>query len=231
MDPAEFDKFASEYTALHAANISASGERPEYFAEYKIRDLKSLLGVDNAQAERRILDFGGGVGTSTPFFGQYFPTAHVTCIDVSIASLKVGASRFPGKASQVAFDGMHLPFAEGTFDCVFAACVFHHIPESEHRPLFSEMRRVLRDGGRLVIYEHNPWNPLTVKAVGSCEFDVNAVLIHARALKSKLAAAGFHRPTVKYRVFFPRALRWLRVLEGALGWLPLGAQYCVYDKK
>jgi hypothetical protein len=36
MDEAEFDKFADEYYAKHAASISASGEGPEYFAEYKI---------------------------------------------------------------------------------------------------------------------------------------------------------------------------------------------------
>ena len=36
MDSAEFDKFAREYRSLHQANIGASGEAPEYFAEYKM---------------------------------------------------------------------------------------------------------------------------------------------------------------------------------------------------
>jgi len=35
MDRAEFDKFADEYYALHAANIAMTGESPEYFADYK----------------------------------------------------------------------------------------------------------------------------------------------------------------------------------------------------
>ena len=74
MDSREFDKFAEEYTCLHRANITASGEAPEYFAEYKIRDLKRLVaggfpGIDTG----RFLDFGGGVGTSVPFFESIFP--------------------------------------------------------------------------------------------------------------------------------------------------------------
>ncbi|WP_429292339.1 hypothetical protein [Paraburkholderia sp. CI3] len=39
MDKAEFDSFADEYLSLHARNIAASGEGPEFFAEYKIRDI------------------------------------------------------------------------------------------------------------------------------------------------------------------------------------------------
>ncbi len=39
MEQSEFDKFADEYRSLHAANIAVSGEGPDYFAEYKIKDL------------------------------------------------------------------------------------------------------------------------------------------------------------------------------------------------
>ena len=35
MNSSEFDKFAEEYGSLHRANIAASGEPPEYFAEYR----------------------------------------------------------------------------------------------------------------------------------------------------------------------------------------------------
>ena len=39
MDEVEFDKFADEYRAMHAANIRITGEDPEYFAEYKVVDI------------------------------------------------------------------------------------------------------------------------------------------------------------------------------------------------
>ena len=62
MDVAEFDQFADEYHNLHQENILITGEKPEYFAEYKICDLKrvaKIVGVD----VKNILDFGTGVGT------------------------------------------------------------------------------------------------------------------------------------------------------------------------
>ena len=63
MDEAEFDKFAAEYRALHAANIRVSGEDPEYFAEYKIVDLRHELALQRPGVMApAILDFGAGVG-------------------------------------------------------------------------------------------------------------------------------------------------------------------------
>jgi SAM-dependent methyltransferase len=232
MNRAEFDKFAEEYRALHQSNIAASGESPEYFAEYKIKDLKALADRDPAHTDGvRILDFGAGVGTSVPFIHKHFANAQLTCVDVSVKSLEIGAARFGGATKFVAFDGEHLPFPEESFDYAFAACVFHHIPPEEHQRLLMEMRRVLKPGGQVMIYEHNPFNPITVRAVNTCSFDENAILIRARHLSAKVASAGFAEAGIRYRVFFPRSLRWLRGLEARLGWLPLGAQYYVCGKR
>lgn len=93
------------------------------------------------------------------------------------------------------------------------------------------MGRVLGSAGTLVIFEHNPYNPLTVKAVNTCEFDVNARLIVARQMKSACLAAGFSHVDIRYRIFFPRALSRLRMLEKYMTHIPLGAQYSVYALK
>ena len=226
MDRSEFDRFADEYRSLHLADIAASGEAPEYFAEYKIKDLKSLVGVDVA-LHGHFLDFGAGIGTSVPFFCQHLPAAKLTCVDVSLRSLEIGVARYGGHANFVAFDGMSLPFADAAFDGALAACVFHHIGANEHARLFAEIRRVLRPGGHVMIYEHNPLNPLTRRVVYSCPFDENAVLIGAWKLRARLESVGFKQLRIRFRVFFPRAFRWLRPLENLIGWLPLGAQYYV----
>ena len=229
MNRSEFDKFAQEYTDLHAANISASGEGPEYFADYKIRDLAELArSVESVGQVARILDFGAGVGSSVAYFQRYFPGASLTCVDVSRKSLRIGSERFDG-VGFVEFDGCRLPFADASFDCVFSACVFHHIEPALHVPLFAELRRILRPGGLITIFEHNPLNPLTVRAVDTCPFDENAILLRAGTLRRRLADAGFAHPAIAYRIFFPRALRLLRPLERWLKWLPLGAQYYAYD--
>ncbi|SDC66758.1 Ubiquinone/menaquinone biosynthesis C-methylase UbiE [Paraburkholderia lycopersici] len=227
MDKAEFDSFADEYRALHARNIAASGENPEFFAEYKIRDIAGHLERVGAHA-RQLLDFGAGVGNSVPWVRKHMPDASLTCVDVSEKSLQVASDRFPGLANYVPFDGERLPFTDDSFDLAFAMCVFHHIPFSEHVRLLQELARTLRHDGALVIYEHNPLNPLTVKAVNDCEFDVNAKLITARQLRQTCLDAGFRRVEIRYRIFFPHALAALRRFEKYLIGVPFGAQYAIY---
>ena len=229
MDEAEFDKFADEYRALHAANIAITGEAPEYFAEYKMRDLAAEYAARDAGRNDRpvILDFGSGIGTSVPFIHKYLPRARITCLDISAKSLAIGQARFAERARFLRFDGETIPLPDGSVDIAFAACVFHHIEAAQHVPLLRELRRVLSPSGLVAIFEHNPNNPLTVRAINTCPFDENAVLVSARAMRRLLLAAGFADARIRYRVFFPRALRRLRVLEQWLTWLPLGAQYYV----
>jgi len=232
MDRAEFDKFANEYRSLHQTNIAVTGEPPEYFAEYKIKDFARLIGTTPMMTRQgRLLDFGSGVGTSVRFVRRYLPKVRLTCADISMESLKLGVGQFEGEAEFVATDGLRLPFPDSTFDWVFTACVFHHVPHNEHHLLASELKRVLRPTGIIMIYEHNPLNPLTVRAVNACPFDENARLIRPQSLRRTLAGAGFARTRICFRVFFPRALRHLRILEQWLEWLPLGAQYYVCGVK
>jgi ubiquinone/menaquinone biosynthesis C-methylase UbiE len=179
----------------------------------------------------RVLDFGAGVGGSVPHFRRHLPQARLTCIDVSEKSLDIAAARFPGEAEFVGFDGSIIPFQDASFDVAFAACVFHHIPEPKHVPLLAELLRVLKQGGRLFVFEHNPFNPLTVHAVNTCAFDENAVLIRASGLRKRVRAAGFSRADVRFHVFFPGALRALRPMERWLEWCPAGAQYSVAGRK
>jgi len=82
-----------------------------------------------------------------------------------------------------------------------------------------------------MLYEHNPLNMLTVRAVNSCPFDENAILISANAMRNHFKSAGFIFPSVRYRVFFPRFLGLIRWMEDWLKWLPLGAQYYIVASK
>ncbi|WP_158939968.1 class I SAM-dependent methyltransferase [Burkholderia sp. S171] len=227
MDKAEFDKFANEYHVLHARNIALSGEDPAFFSEYKIHDIQAEM-KRRCLAPVTALDFGSGVGNSLPWMKKYLPATNVTCVDVSERSLDIAASRFPGQATFVPFDGGDFPFDRAQFDLAYAMCVFHHIDRAEHVRLLSELRRVLRPDGVLAIFEHNPYNPLTVRAVNTCEFDENARLITASVMKRSCHEAGFKDVRIRYRIFFPRALSRLRVFERYLVHLPLAAQYSVY---
>jgi ubiquinone/menaquinone biosynthesis C-methylase UbiE len=233
MDEAEFDKFADEYEAMHAASIAVSGEGPEFFAEYKIQDIAEEYRRHAGAAGEapQVLDFGSGNGGSVPFVRKHIPRAKLTCVDVSRRSLALAEKRFPSLAEYVQFDGTHIPFPAEHFDIAYAACVFHHIGEAEHVGLLKELRRALRVGGALFVFEHNPYNPLTVHVVNSCPFDANARLIRAALMKRRLEAAGFSEIKIRYRIFFPHAFRILRPLEAVLGWLPLGGQYYAMARK
>jgi ubiquinone/menaquinone biosynthesis C-methylase UbiE len=230
MDVAEFDQFADEYYRTHAANISASGETPDYFAEYKIKDIVTQLQADGA-TPRAILDFGSGVGNSIPYFRKHFPNSALTCADVSQRSLDVSRERNAGREHYARIDGDRLPCADNLFDVVFSACVFHHIPHDEHARWLGELNRVTAPGGRLFIFEHNPLNPLTMSAVRTCPFDENARLIGGRIFSRRIAEAKWSDVEVRYRIFFPRILKMLRPLEPYLRGVPLGAQYYVFGRK
>lgn len=233
MTATQFDRYADEYTALHRQSISASGESPEFFAEYKVRNVRRDIDAEPAAARGalRILDFGTGVGGSIPWFVRYFPDAALTAVDVSQRSLEIARGRFTGTAEFVSFDGSTLPFEGGRFDIAFAAGVFHHIRHDRHAACLRELHRVLAPGGRLFVFEHNPRNPLTRRAVRDCPFDDDAVLIDAGRMGERLARAGFSDVGTRYCVFFPRLLRALRPLEQGLGWCPLGAQYYVRGRR
>ncbi len=231
MNKTEFDQFADEYSDLHATNIKVSGETPDFFAEYKVVDTAKHLKNKCINENFRILDFGAGVGNSIPFFLKYFSGAKLVCADVSEKSLNIAQARHPDLAEYTLFNGINLPFKNESFDVVFTACVFHHIAAEEHIGLFKEVLRVLKRNGTFIIFEHNPLNPLTVRAVNTCEFDKNAVLISKQKLKRNLQESGFIQITSRYRIFFPRFMRALRVFEPLIAWLPLGAQYYVAGKK
>ncbi len=230
MDKAEFDRFADAYYDQHRENVAVTGEGPEYFAEYKIRQLRQIVEREQIGVSR-ICDFGSGIGNSIPFFRKYFPDAALTSSDVSERSLTLGKQRYPGDGNYVLIEDSRIPCESGAFDVAFSACVFHHIPHEEHVTWLRELHRITRPGGLIAIFEHNPLNPLTVHAVNTCPFDENARLIFARSLAKRLRAAGWASPRIQYNLFFPRALARLRPLEASLGWLPLGAQYMAFARK
>lgn len=228
MSEAEFDRFARDYRAVHQANIAAAGEPPEYFADYKMRDFASVLQRVGAPSTGYYLDFGSGIGASVDPFRLHLPQAKLLCTDVSPESLAESERLHGSIAEYRLITGGHLPLPDASVDGAFACCVFHHIPHSEHSSSLAELRRALRPGAPLMIYEHNPFNPLTVRAVNTCPLDENAVLIRGAEMKRRCEVQGFRDVRLEYRVFFPAKLRRLRPLENHLRWLPLGAQYAIH---
>jgi SAM-dependent methyltransferase len=222
----EFDQFADEYLATHAENLKISGEAPDYFARYKIEEVRRRWSRERRPEPHAVLDFGCGIGASLPHLCEAFPNARVTGLDVSEKSLAIARTRTPEKVELVLHDGgAALALPPASFDLIFTACVFHHIDADLHEPLFSALQTLLKPGGVFCVFEHNPVNPVTRYIVATCPFDANAVLIPSQTLRSRLRGAGFKKVDVSYTGFFPGSLRMLRPLEPSLKSLPVGAQY------
>lgn len=130
--------------------VAATGEGPEYFAEYKTRALREI--VDRTGLDvKRICDFGSGIGNSIPYFRRYFPEAALTSSDVSERSLLLGRQRHPEAGNCVLIENNRIPVEADSFDVVSSACVFHHIPHGEHLSCLQELHRIARPGGLIAI--------------------------------------------------------------------------------
>ncbi|MEM9684019.1 MAG: class I SAM-dependent methyltransferase [Pseudomonadota bacterium] len=213
----DFDDYAERYEDLLEEQLSFfSGDR-SYFSSYKL-DILSNLFPDGI---RSFLDFGCGIGLSLPHIVEKFPNADVFATDISEKALARVDELFP---TVTALRDNEL--AGRKFDMIFVATVIHHIDPPLLPGLLKRFESLLEPGGRICIFEHNPWNPVTRHMVATCPFDEDAVLISYGRLKKLIRnTTGLRISHGGYSLFFPASLRALWPLEGALRWLPLGGQY------
>jgi SAM-dependent methyltransferase len=154
----------------------------------------------------------------------------ITGVDVADAAL-ANARALNKNASYFHFDGAHLPFPDAHFDVALAICVLHHVPPDQWHAFLLEARRVTKSTGALIVFEHNPWNPLTRLAVNRCPFDHDAVLLSAPHLATLMADAGFIQVAREYMFFTPFSHGVVQRLEARMNRMPLGAQYVIMGRK
>jgi SAM-dependent methyltransferase len=219
---AEFDRYADRYEELVARSIRFSGQEQAFFVAARARHLLDVVRRRLGDpAHIRALDVGCGGGLGHPYLSQL---GRLEGVDVSPAMIARARERNPGVRYHVG-DGAQLPFGDDAFDVAFTACVLHHVPPAERDGFVRELGRVTRPGGLVVVFEHNPLNPLTRLAVSRCAFDEDAILLGLRELRARLASAGLRVAEERYIVFFPWRARPLAAAERLLARLPFGAQY------
>lgn len=105
---------------------------------------------------QRILDLAAGTGTSSRPFAD--AGALVVAADLSEGMLSVGKQRQPELAF-VNADALALPFADGAFDAVTISFGLRNVEDVS--TALTELRRVTRPGGRIVICEFSTptWKP------------------------------------------------------------------------
>jgi SAM-dependent methyltransferase len=226
---AEFDRYQSTYSDAVNRSIAFAGTDVDFFAELKADDLLALAGRQLGDPSKlAALDFGCGTGIMDALIAPRL--GRVAGVDVSEGLTTTAAEANPGVEYRT-YDGARLPYEDNAFDLAFAVCVLHHVDPMDRRPAAHELARVVRPGGMVAIYEHNPLNPLTRLAVSRCEFDEGVELLPLRETSRLLADAGMRPVEARFVAFFPWRGSWLRALEGRLSRVPLGGQYVVAATK
>lgn len=216
----DFDNYTENYNVLLREGTNFFSASETYFAKYKV----DILRREVSGTAKRLLEYGCGIGRNIPFLRAAFPDATIVGSDISAASLEIARKVNPG----IDFL-LERPDADVgmLFDVIFIAGVFHHIPVGKRAAVMKTLFRRLSPGGTIIVFEHNPFNPVTRKIVNDCPYDSDAVLLRPSELKTLLVDAGLPARKTAYCLFVPPSLSVLLPLEARIGWLPLGGQYWV----
>jgi 2-polyprenyl-3-methyl-5-hydroxy-6-metoxy-1,4-benzoquinol methylase len=214
----EFDAVAANYQQMVDENVQITGENSDYFAAYKANYI--ARNVIRGEGPGKILDYGCGVGLLVKHLKRCLPGIQIDGYDISASSL----DRIdPAFRAQGVFTNK-LGALGRNYDAIVLANVLHHVRLEERRALIAEAASHLAPGGKMVIFEHNPLNPLTRWAVSRCPFDEGVTLLPASEVRS-LCTDTLRLSQTDYIVFFPQWLSWVRPFERLLGWCPAGAQH------
>ena len=110
----------------------------------------------------KVLDIAGGTGDLARAFAKAVgDSGRVVLTDINEAMLRVGRDRLLDEGvvmPTLACDAEHMPFADGGFDLASVAFGLRNMTQKE--AALSEMARVLRPGGRLLVLEFSTPAPL-----------------------------------------------------------------------
>jgi ubiquinone/menaquinone biosynthesis C-methylase UbiE len=120
------------------------------------RQRRELLARAALQPGERVLDVGCGTGTLLVAIGRAHPEVEAAGLDpdpkaLARAERKLRRAGLAARLTQGSADA--LAFDAGSFDCVLSSFMFHHLDAAAQRGMLSEVFRVLKPGGRLLLMD------------------------------------------------------------------------------
>ena len=173
---------------------------PRHVAEHYIDKRTSLV--------KELLPLGGlvlDVGCGTGQLGAAIASDGFDVFGVDLSSSMVSQARQRGLSGTYAAVTTALPFADNSFDLALTVATLHHLetPERVARTV-SEMGRVVKRGGFVVLWDHNPANPywpILMKRVPQDSGDER--LVPREELLHDVDVAGLQRFRVLRSGFMP----------------------------
>ncbi len=232
----EFDAHADAYDAGMDNKLKAlAGDSADDFIAVKVRWLLRRWPELRANASCSILDYGCGTATLLRLMRAAGIQGRLTGTDVSIGMLREAARNWPSDRPPPLLqiqNGVATGLPAESFDLIIISAVLHHVAVPQRNAVYAELHRLLRPDGKLVVFEHNPWNPITSYIVARTPIDRNAVLLPPREVTVALTAGGWRDIRTSHLMFLPPRLGTLATAaEQAFGWLPIGGQYAVTASK
>ena len=216
-----FDDYSSNYEEKLLKSLGNIDSNYSYYHSGKAKIAKRELRI----SPNKILDLGCGIGSMLKFLKGNFNNSKFYAYDKSQKSLEYVKLKYP---EVHCLENLN---TEEKFDLIILTNVIHHVKSADRKELLSNISNLLEDNGRLLIFEHNPFNPLTLKIVSNCEFDADAELINKKNLIKLCKENYFKHEKSGYIHFFPSKLKIFFNLEKYLKWFFLGAQYFSIFKK
>jgi SAM-dependent methyltransferase len=228
-----FDGYADDYRQVINKTITASGEEYEYFVELRVGLMFDRIYRDvSGSKPDNILDFGCGNGATEEYIRKYIPNGTLWGVDESVECIRVAKERNIRTAvfNVVNPDGS-IPLPDNSISLAYMNGTMHHVDPEKRLSAFKELRRVLMPGGNLFVFENNPYNPLTRRAMSLNPFDKGVILDTKKMMERRGDSAGLIIVEGWYYFFFPSFMKTLRRYDDKLRFLPFGGQYCVWLKK
>jgi len=113
---------------------------------------KQMLSLVAGRGKTRVLDVGCGICVQGALIAKR--GISVTAVDVSEKLFPSPLSpRLPPTLRFFQADGRNLPFQNGEFDLALISMVLHEMDSADRIPVLREMKRVVMDGGILLIMD------------------------------------------------------------------------------